>query len=482
MLMMIANEARSWSLFRKQDSSGDKHFEFDPEFVSFLKNYGKKYDSDELIDRFNQFQKFKKSKSEFESRNPKSNYKVGLTPYSDLSWEEFKEKRLTKKNMIANPDEIYSSEPETRKKMKERAQAVAEGVIPKPKYEEWTFVTASGAKHPNQRWKKCYNDEEEDELPEDDRELFDFSSFDPFGLLGSWLGGSSDKSSSKRSRSNSYYSKEKSVSFPSADKSDYSFWQQTEPQYRPRKRNTYSSKQPSGALQEKFKFKTNDDWDKFASLERNVDWSAYASPVKDQQSCAACYSFSAIGTYEVLFSLNNRKKYEFSIQEVIDCSKENEGCKGGFPYRVYDYINKNGITTLQGYPFFETKGICVKSNDQFRVRSPFKYYFLDSSIWDILKALQYGPVNIVHSVNQNFKDYVGGVFDDQTCGGDLDHSAVALGYDLNASVPYLLLKNAWGEDWGERGYYRIAIGDLNMDNRGICNLCSHKMNTAVYFE
>lgn len=496
LLLMIAKGTLFWSFFKEEEKGDGPAFEFDGEFIAFLKSYGKRYSPDELIERFNQFQKFKKSKSEFESRNPKSNYRVGVTPFSDLSWEEFKEKKLSKKKMNADSDSIYGSDPEIKKKMKERAQAVAEGAVPKPNYEEWTFVTESGAKHPNQRWKKGFQEEEEadeEELSEEERTLFDYSSFDPFGLLGSWF----EKSDSKRGKSgrNTYSDNQRDNSEyrRSTAGFDLSFLQRAKPRNQPNQRNSWSSSrsrqsnawsnaQPSDALQQKFRFKTSEDWAKFTNLERFVDWSAYASPVKDQQTCAACYSFSAISTYEVLYSLNNRRKYEFSIQEVIDCSKENEGCKGGFPHKVYDYINKNGISTMQGYPFFETKGICVKSNEQFRVRAPFKYYFLESNIWDILKALQYGPVNIVHSVNQNFKDYVGGVFDDQTCTGDLIHSAAAVGYDLNASVPYLLLKNAWGEEWGERGYYRIAIGDLNEDNRGICDLCSHKMNTSVYFE
>ena len=37
---------------------------------------------------------------------------------------------------------------------------------------------------------------------------------------------------------------------------------------------------------------------------------------------------------------------QFSEQEIIDCDEYNNGCVGGTPSYVFDYINENGITPL----------------------------------------------------------------------------------------------------------------------------------------
>ena len=45
-----------------------------------------------------------------------------------------------------------------------------------------------------------------------------------------------------------------------------------------------------------------------------------------------------------------------------------------------------------------------------------------------------------------------------------------MGFDLDAEIPYIELRNAWGKDWGENGYYRIALGEFNKNNKGTCML------------
>jgi len=56
--------------------------------------------------------------------------------------------------------------------------------------------------------------------------------------------------------------------------------------------------------------------------------------------------------------------------------------------------------------------------------------------------------------------YTGGVISDPSCGTNLDHGVLAVGYDTTQNPPFWIVKNSWGSGWGESGYVRIAmIGD-----------------------
>ena len=41
--------------------------------------------------------------------------------------------------------------------------------------------------------------------------------------------------------------------------------------------------------------------------------------------------------------------------------------------------------------------------------------------------------------------------------GVIDHSVVVVGYNLNAPVPFWVIKNSWGTSWGEKGFMRMAL-------------------------
>merc|ERR1719214_459618 len=46
----------------------------------------------------------------------------------------------------------------------------------------------------------------------------------------------------------------------------------------------------------------------------------------------------------------------------------------------------------------------------------------------------------------------------------VDHAVVAVGYGEEDGQKYWRIQNSWGEDWGEEGFFRMAMG---VDESGI---------------
>lgn len=68
----------------------------------------------------------------------------------------------------------------------------------------------------------------------------------------------------------------------------------------------------------------------------------------------------------------------------------------------------------------------------------------------------------------SFIHYSYGVYSHPLCGPLLDHAmtAVGYGYDSETGLDYILVKNSFGESWGEAGYIRFA----DVPGIGMCGL------------
>jgi C1A family cysteine protease len=190
------------------------------------------------------------------------------------------------------------------------------------------------------------------------------------------------------------------------------------------------------------------------NLPNSVDWrtKGAVTAVKDQGQCGSCWAFSTTGALEGLSFLSGKGLQSFSEQQLVDCSTSegNQGCNGGLMDYGFSYVKKNGITSESAYPYTAVDGSCSTKGGAFKIGG-----YVDVAQGDVTQlasAVGGRPVSIAVDA-ENWQMYSSGVFSD--CSTNLDHGVLLVGYDSQAWI----VKNSWGEGWGENGYIRLARGN-----------------------
>jgi len=84
-------------------------------------------------------------------------------------------------------------------------------------------------------------------------------------------------------------------------------------------------------------------------------------------------------------------------------------------------------------------------------------------------AISTGPTVVAIEADSNvFQFYTGGIINSASCGTNLNHSVIAIGYGVDPTKgEYYIVRNSWGTTWGLKGYVYIAGGT---DGLGICGI------------
>lgn len=202
-----------------------------------------------------------------------------------------------------------------------------------------------------------------------------------------------------------------------------------------------------------------------SNLTASVDWTTQGAvtPVKNQEQCGSCWAFSTTGAAEGALYIKNKKLVSLSEQELVDCagSYGNQGCNGGLMDDGFKYLQAKGDETESSYPYTAKTGTCQTSKQSAAdgVKSGVITGLKDvtpQSCPDLMAAVAKGPVSVAIEADQSgFQHYSSGVFSG-TCGTNLDHGVLVVGYGTDSGKDYWKVKNSWGTTWGDAGYIRMT--------------------------
>ncbi|KAL3741713.1 hypothetical protein ACJRO7_017220 [Eucalyptus globulus] len=215
----------------------------------------------------------------------------------------------------------------------------------------------------------------------------------------------------------------------------------------------------------------------FTAIPAALDWRTRkaVTPVKDQGGCGSCWAFSAVAAMEGITMIKKGKLVPLSVQELVDCDDDDDGCMGGLIDSAFEFIVSNGgLTTEANYPYQRIEGTCDTAKTANQAASITGYQDVPANNEKaLLQAVANQPVSVaIEGGGDNFQFYSSGVFTG-SCGTDINHAVTAVGYGKTSGsggTKYWLMKNSWGTGWGESGYMRIQK-DVSSE-AGLCGLAT----------
>jgi len=229
----------------------------------------------------------------------------------------------------------------------------------------------------------------------------------------------------------------------------------------------------------------------------NVDGKSYLTYMFNQhipQYCGSCWLHGGMSTYADRIKIARGAAGSDIIpsrQFVLNCGGDVAGlCSGGSATGLYQFIKEAGYIPYESCLSYEAcsheskEGLCkygnytCKAENICRTCDTYSYnggtcraietfpnvtvseYGMVSGEENMMKEIfARGPIACPIDANP-MDEYNGGIITEDTS-ADTDHivSIVGWGYDKKQDLKYWIVRNSWGEFWGELGFFRIKRGE-----------------------
>ena len=249
-----------------------------------------------------------------------------------------------------------------------------------------------------------------------------------------------------------------------------------------------------------------------------VDWRNVSghSEVMNQllpSPCGSCWAFGSTGALTDRIAIaSDGLHFAISPQALLDCADPNEirdkdsvphaagSCNGGSHHLAYAFASKIGLTSLSCLPYagmdqsnwgeLPCEERLCKSCDRFGTcrfvnasASPRPYLAVKVHEYGSLTGVDAmmaeiaarGPIACsMYAHSAGFESYTGGVITDTTRYPGTTHVVNVIGYgttkgrgkDAQGGIDYWIVRNSFGQNWGELGHYRVERGKniFNMES------------------
>ena len=211
------------------------------------------------------------------------------------------------------------------------------------------------------------------------------------------------------------------------------------------------------------------------SLPDSIDWRdlGAVNPIRDQGQCGSCWAFSSVASMEGVHATVSGNLMQFAEQQLVDCAflpYGNLGCGGGLEQNAFTYYKDHAAIARDVYRSYSaSRGTCMDGQVEDTGVYAASYTDVTSgSQAQVKAAVASHPISVAIEADKFvFQMYSSGIFNEESCGTNLDHAVALVGYGSENGQDYYILRNSWGTTWGEDGYMKIAT---NGDGDGICGV------------
>jgi len=233
---------------------------------------------------------------------------------------------------------------------------------------------------------------------------------------------------------------------------------------------------------------------------------------RDQADCGSCWAFASTEALNDRLCIASNGTYtgQLSVQHTASCCDQNAcssfGCDGGQPGAAWDWFTSNGVVTGGDYEDIGKSDTCwpyqlpmcshhvhsqyppcegdaatpqcrsTCSETKYPVGFKQDIHKADSAFAldsreDIKKDLmENGPVTAAFEVFADFPSYKGGVYQHVTGDSLGGHAVKIIGWGVEKGEHYWLVVNSWNDTWGEKGLFRIKMGDCGIDDSVVAGI------------
>jgi cathepsin C len=231
-------------------------------------------------------------------------------------------------------------------------------------------------------------------------------------------------------------------------------------------------------------YPANWDW-------RDMNGVDYTHPAVNQGSCGSCWAVSTSDmlSMRVAIATNNTWKPRLSAQEMLVCSdKYGQGCEGGFPYLAMKYVQDYGLGVDECYPYEGRDEKCKTRDAAYTSQKAeqctahkrigvSEYMYIGggygaATVEAMMEEVYTnGPITVCIEPSSALMYYSSGVFEEDEQLSELqlnpwqktDHAVIVVGWGTNKKGErYWIVKNSWGEMWGDKGYFYTPLGKNSM--------------------
>jgi cathepsin L len=218
-------------------------------------------------------------------------------------------------------------------------------------------------------------------------------------------------------------------------------------------------------------------------LPDSVDWrdvKGVVTSVKNQGQCGSCWAFAATEALESAHFLKNNESVILAPQQYVSCAPNNEncggvgGCEGSIAELAYDYLLEtapHGQVLESQYPYSADDSKCQAADMKPAAAISAYDIAIPNNYTDVMHYVaKKGPLSVTVDAS-TWSTYSSGIFNGcDNDSPDLNHLVQLVGYGTEDGTDYWLVRNSWGEDYGEDGYIRLQRNDQTKTGEFLCGI------------